>query len=146
MAPMAMLASTDEELAGPCDIDGYITMHGVFAQKIDPKLLSRFRETQLAVESKDVGKDPSTLIVVHEFKEFLRELYTRRGELSIFSGPIEIVNTRMLVMQRPVEDTPPKALGGEHTSHEGLELDVSMVELSRNRASQLHLNGLEARR
>ena len=41
---MAMLATTEEELAGVGNVDGHVAVHGVFAQQIDAELLACFRE------------------------------------------------------------------------------------------------------
>jgi hypothetical protein len=50
----------------------------------------------------------------------------------------------MLMVQRFVQEEAPNAFASEHSFYEGLELDVAMVEISRNWTTKLKLVGLEA--
>jgi hypothetical protein len=42
-------------------------VHGVFAQHVDAEFLAGLREAEEGVESQNVSKDASTLIVMNEF-------------------------------------------------------------------------------
>lgn len=95
---MMLLASADEKLARVRNIYRHITMHGMLAQQVNAKLLSGFRETELPIEGKDIGKYTPALTVMGKLEEFLRELDTRRRERSADGSPVEIVDPAMLVM------------------------------------------------
>ena len=59
---------------------------------------------------------------------------------------VKVVDALVLVMECLVQNSTSQALGLEHARDKWLKFDVAMVELPRDRSSQLHLNGLEAKR
>lgn len=139
-----VFATTHEEFTRVSNIDRYITMHRMFAQKVNPELFACFRETKLTIQGNYIGENPPTLAIVGKFKEFLRQLLARLGERSIKSAAVKVVDSLMLVMESLVQDSPSEALRLKHARNKRLEFNIAVVQLRRNRASQLHLDGLKA--
>ena len=108
-------------------------MHSMLAEQIDTEFLSRFRKAEQAVESDNVGKDSTTLVIVNHVQKLQCHVTTRTIEqLAVFSFGIEIVYTLVLMMQDIVEYNPPRAFILEHASHKLLEIDVAVIQLVRN--------------
>ena len=70
----------------------------MLTQQIDTKLLARFSESPLAVESDDVGEDPAALVVVDEVEEFEGKVFGGRGEGTVLGRAVVVVDAVMLVM------------------------------------------------
>ena len=66
---MWVLEPTNEEFTGECNIDVYIAVHGVFAQKVDAELFAGLGKAPHAVKGENVGEDAPTAVVVHQVKK-----------------------------------------------------------------------------
>lgn len=66
-----MFEAADKELAREGDVDRDVTVHSMFAEKIDAELFARFGEAELAVEGENVGEDAAALVIVDKFEELL---------------------------------------------------------------------------
>ena len=120
-------------------------MHGVLAQQVDAKLLSRLGESEQPIEGDDVSEDPATLVIVHHVKKLKRHVSPGSiRKLSILCAPIEMIYPFVLVMQGCVEYRPSRPFALKHSANEVFEIDVAMVKFVRDWTSKLKLIRLKA--
>ena len=66
-----MLVTADKEFAREGDIARHITVHGVFAQQVNPEFLASLGESELAIQHEHVGENTAALPILDELEEFL---------------------------------------------------------------------------
>lgn len=144
MAAVVVVLSADEELARVRDVHRHVAVHGMLAQQVDAKLLARFREPPLAVQRDDVREDAAGAVVLHKLEELAGEVVQGRGKLAVLRLAVVVVDAGVLVVQGAVEQPAAETLRIEHALDKGAELDVAVVQLRRDGALELQLDGLEA--
>lgn len=94
-----MFESPDEEFPTEGDIDTDVAMHGVFAEQVDAKFLSRLGEPKLGIQGQDIGEYAATFVIVHKVKERLGHFKTRFLIDAVLGVAVVIVDSSMLVVK-----------------------------------------------
>lgn len=116
----------------------------MFAEQIDAEFFACLSEPKLSVQCQDIGEDASAMPILNKLQELLSQLSTWMSADPMQSAAIEVVDALVLMMKRFMQDAASETLRLKHAGHEWLEFDIAMVQLTRDRASQLDLNSLEA--